>query len=157
MQHGDDLFNGDGVVAFAPAVVVGDHGDGGVADFGFAGELGFLQVGHADDVGAPTAIEIRLGLGGELRALHADVGAAELADDADCLAGIGRGFGDGGADRIAKSDVADDAVAEECGDAMEGAVDELIGNDEVGGLVLFLERADGGDGEMRSTPSFLKA
>ncbi len=30
---------------------------------------------------------------------------------------------------------------------MEGAVDELVGNDEVGGLVLFLERADGGDGE----------
>ena len=30
---------------------------------------------------------------------------------------------------------------------MEGAVDELVGNDEVGGLVLFLERTDGGDGE----------
>ena len=30
---------------------------------------------------------------------------------------------------------------------MEGAVDELVGHDEVGGLVLFLERADGGDGE----------
>ena len=32
-------------------------------------------------------------------------------------------------------------------DAVEGAVDELVGHDEVGGLVLFLERADGGDGE----------
>ena len=30
---------------------------------------------------------------------------------------------------------------------MKGAVDELIGNDEVGGLVFFLERADGGDGD----------
>ena len=43
--------------------------------------------------------------------------------------------------------MAHDAVAEEGGDAVEGAVDELVGNDEVGGLVLFLERADGGDGE----------
>ena len=43
--------------------------------------------------------------------------------------------------------MADDAFAEESGDAMKGAVDELIGHDEVGGLVLFLERADGGDGE----------
>ena len=30
---------------------------------------------------------------------------------------------------------------------MKGAVDELVGNHEVGGLVLFLQRADGGDGE----------
>ena len=28
---------------------------------------------------------------------------------------------------------------------MKGAVDELVGHDKVGGLVLFLERADGGD------------
>ena len=32
-------------------------------------------------------------------------------------------------------------------DAMKGAVDELVGHNEVGGLVLFLERADGGDGD----------
>ena len=37
VEDGDDLLDGDGVVAFAPAVVVGDHGDGGVADLGFAG------------------------------------------------------------------------------------------------------------------------
>ena len=90
---------------------------------------------------------MRLGAGGELRAFHADVGSAQLADDADGRAGLGGGFGDRGADRIAEGDVADDALAEEGGDAMEGAVDELVGDDEVGGLVLFFERADGGDGE----------
>ncbi len=156
VQHGDDLFDGDGVVAFAPAIVVGHHGDGGVTDFGFAGELGFLQVGHADHVGAPAAIEVRLGLGGELRAFHADVGAAEFADDADRAAGMRRGFGDSGADRIAEGHVAHDAVAEERGDAMEGAIDELVGNDEVGGLVLFLERADGGDGKDALDAEFLE-
>ncbi len=71
----------------------------------------------------------------------------ELADHADRGAGIRRGFGHSRADRIAEGHVAHDAVAEEGGDAVEGAVDELVGNDEVGGLVLFLERADGGDGE----------
>ncbi len=30
---------------------------------------------------------------------------------------------------------------------MEGTIDELVGDDEVGGLVLFLERADGRNGE----------
>jgi hypothetical protein len=43
--------------------------------------------------------------------------------------------------------VAHNAFAEEGGDAMKGAVDELVGNHKVGGLVLFLQRADGRDGE----------
>ena len=71
-------------------------------------------------------------------------------------AGIGSGFGDGGADRIAEGDVADDAVAEKSGDAMKGAIDELVGHDEVGGLVLFLERADGGDGDDALDAEFLE-
>ena len=76
VQHRDDLVDGDIVVPFVPAVVVGDHRQGGVADLGLAGELGLLQVGHADHVGAPASVEVRLGAGRELRAFHADVGAA---------------------------------------------------------------------------------
>ena len=52
--------------------------------------------------------------------------------------------------------MADDAVAEEGRDAVEGAIDELVGNDEVSGLVLFLERADGGDGEDALDAEFLE-
>jgi len=90
---------------------------------------------------------VGLGLGGELRAFHADVGAAELADHANGGAGFGGCGGDGGADRIAKGNVADDALTEECCDTIEGAIDELVGDNEVGGFVLFLEGADGGDGK----------
>ena len=134
-------------MAFAPAIVVGDHGHGGVADFSFAGQLGLLQIGHADDVGAPAAIKVGLGLGGELRTFHAHVGSAELANNADRRTGVVGGFRDSGAHRIAKGYVAHNAFAEERGDAMKGAVDELVGHDKVGWLVLFLERADGGDGQ----------
>ena len=70
-----------------------------------------------------------------------------FAVDAFGFAGGKDGVRHGRTDGIAESDVADDAVAEESGDAKEGAVDELIGNDEVAGLVLFFQRADGGDGE----------
>ena len=147
VHDGDDLVDGDVVVAFAPAVIVGDHGEGCVGDFGFAGEFGFPEVGHADDVGAPGAVEVGFGAGGELGAFHADVGAAEFGGDADFGAGLREGLGDEGADRVAEGDVADDPVAEEGGDPGEGAVDELVGDDEVGGFVLFLEGADGGDGE----------
>ena len=60
---------------------------------------------------------------------------------------FGEGFDDEGADGVAEGDVADDAVAEEGRVSGEGAVDELVGDDEVGGLVLFLQATDGGDGE----------
>ncbi len=62
-EVGDDVGDGDGVVGGMPAIVIGDHGDGDVTDFGFAGELGLLQVGHADDVHAPASIEIGFGFG----------------------------------------------------------------------------------------------
>ena len=79
-----------------------------------------------------------------------------MPDDPDGAAGLGGGVGDRGADWIAESDVADDSIAKEGGDAMEGAVDELIGDDEVGGLVLFFERADGGDGKDALDAEFLE-
>ena len=147
VHDGDDLVDGDVVMAFVPAVVVGDHGEGGVGDFGLAGELGFLKVGHADDVGAPAAVEVGLGAGGELRAFHADVGTAAFAGDADFFARLDEGGYYQRADGVTKCDVADDAVSEEGGLAGEGAVDELVGDDEVGGFVLFFQAADGGDGE----------
>src|SRR6185437_346815 len=73
--------------------------------------------------------------------------AARFAHHADLCAGSGGRLGHGGADRIAKSHVADDAVAEESGNAVMGAVDELVWYHEIGGLVLFLERAHGGNGK----------
>ena len=78
-QVRDDLVRGHRVVLGVPAVVVGDHGQRRVADLGLAGQLGLLQVRHADDVHAPGAVQLRLGAGGELRALDADVGAAHVA------------------------------------------------------------------------------
>src|SRR6185312_3345473 len=116
VEDGDDLLNRHVVVTFAPAVVVGDHGDGGVADFRFAGELGFLKVGHADNVGSPASVEVGLGACGELRAFHADVGSAGLADDAFAGAAVRDGLGDGSADGVAECDVSDEAFAEKRGD-----------------------------------------
>ncbi len=80
VEHGDDLLHRNLVVSWMPAVVIGDHGDGGVANLRLARQLGLLQVGHADHVHAPAAVEIALGLGGELRTFHANVGSAQLAD-----------------------------------------------------------------------------
>src|SRR5450432_773636 len=142
VQDGYDLVHRYGVVGRVPAVVVGDHGYRDVADLGLACELGFLQVGHADYIGAPATVEIGFGFGGELRALHADVGSASLADYSDFLAGGFDDLGHFAADWVAETYVGDDASAEEGGDALGGAVEELVGHDEVGGFVFFLQRTD---------------
>ena len=74
----DHHLNGHRVVIGVPAVVVGDHRQGAVGDFGFAGQAGFGVVGHADHIAAPAAVELRFRLGGEGRALHAEVGATAV-------------------------------------------------------------------------------
>ena len=71
-----------------PTVVVGDHGDGRVANLGFAGELGFRHVGHADHVASPAAIEERLRARGKLRAFHDKVGPARRMVDVLGLSGL---------------------------------------------------------------------
>ena len=64
-----------------------------------------------------------------------------------CCAGVGEGFRGDLADGVAEADVGYDAVGEEAALPRKGAVDELIGNDEVGGLVLFLQRPHSGSGQ----------
>ena len=145
-QHGDNLVDGHRVVMRMPAVVIGDHGDGDVADLRFAREFGFLQVGHADHVHAPTAIDIRLGFGGKLRAFHANISAAALAVRRPAfLQAAANACGQLCADRIAESDVRHDAIAEKSVDPMAGAIEELIGNHKIERLVFFLQRSDGGN------------
>ena len=53
--------------------------------------------------------------------------------------------GELGADGVGEADVGDEALAEEGRDAAAGAVEELIGEDEVLRAVLFFERTDGAE------------
>ena len=79
--------------------------------------------------------------------LHVEVGTAALCGDASFLAGDFDGLRKLGADWVGEGDVGNDAVAEEGVDAMASSIEELVGDYEVEWLVLFLERADRGDGD----------
>ena len=129
-----------------PAVVVGDHGHGGVGDLGFAGALGFAQVGHANDIVAIAVVGQRFGAGAEGGALHVHIGAAIV--DAGFL-GLGRleqQLSQLITNGVSKSDVGHDATAEEgMLDRALGAVDELIHQHDVARLELGLQRAHGAD------------
>src|SRR5262245_34613840 len=61
-QVGDDQIDRHGIVVGMPAVVVRDQGERRVAELGFARELRFLQVGHADDVQPPRPIQLGFGM-----------------------------------------------------------------------------------------------
>jgi len=89
---------------------------------------------------------VGLGLGGELRAFHADVGATELADYADlaqALAAVAATVAQTGSPKATWPTMPSRRMLRHD----EGAIDELVGDNEVGGFVLFLEGADGGDGK----------
>ena len=146
MEVGDDHIQGHVGLVDLPAVVVGDHGHRGVGDLGFAGALGFAQVGHANDIVAVTVVGQRFGAGAEGRALHVHIGAAIV--DAGLL-GLGcleQQLAQLIANGISKGDVGHDATAEEgmLGRAL-GAVDELIHEHDVARLELGLQRAHGAD------------
>ena len=108
-QHGDDLVHGNVIVLLVPAVVIGDHGDGDVAQLSFTSQAGFGQVGHADHVHAPTAIQIGLSFGRELRPFHVQIGAALLHVDAGTTASLGEHLGLFLADGMPKANVHDQA------------------------------------------------
>ncbi len=128
---------------FVPAIVVGDHGDRHVTDLGFARELGLLQIGHADHVHAPTAIDVGFGLGGKRRALHAEVSTALGHVNASLDARFPHDLGKLRADRIGEADVRHQSFAEKSGDAAARAVEKLVRNYEFERRVFFLEGADG--------------
>src|SRR5208282_4933727 len=116
-----------GVVALVPAVVIGHHGHGRVANLRLTRQLGLLQVRHADHVRAPASVEIRLGARRELRTFHAYIGPAWFANQAFHLAGGTNGPRHNRAHRISKRHMAYNAISKKGRDAMERTINELIG------------------------------
>ena len=146
-QVGDDEIDGHRVVTWMPTVVVGHERESGVADLRFSGELGFLQVRHADDVHAPLPIESRLGERGELRTFHVHVGPSAVHGGANGLRAVTRDLCEVAADRMREPDVRNQAAAEERADAAIGPIEELIGHEDIEGTVLFLQAANGTCGQ----------
>lgn len=135
----------------SPAIVVCGHADHLVGNFGLTRQLCLGQRRHVDDGSAPRAVEVRLGACGELRALHADEQTRVVQTDALALERVPAATHDLGQTRVegvAEADVAHHAALEEGerSDAL-GAVDDLIGHEEVAWVHLLLQRADGGEGD----------
>src|SRR5208283_5491987 len=141
--YGDDLAHADVVVLLMPAVVIGDHCYRDVAQLRLSREAGFRQVGHANHIHAPIAIQIRLGFGRELRSFHVKVRAALLHVYARAPASLRQYSSLFFANGMPESNVYDQSVAKECVYAMTRAIDKLVGDDKIQRMMFLFQRTDG--------------
>src|SRR5260370_23695475 len=98
---------------------------------------------------------MRFGQGGKLRSFHADVRAAAM--DAH-LCSVARGSENSRklrANRLVETHVRDYPIAKKCGHAVARAVEELIGNQKIEGLYIFLQGADRTDRNNSLDPELL--
>src|SRR5688572_4671924 len=105
--------NGDGIVVRVPAVVIGNKRYRRVTDLGLARQLGLLEIGHADQIHAPAAVNVGLGLRRKLGALHTDVGTAALYPNVRLSRAFLNDVGEQSAQRFGEAYVCDDPFAEE--------------------------------------------
>ena len=142
VEIGDDLGQRHGAVLRMPAIVIGDHGHGGVAKLRFARQLRFGDVGHADDFEAQLAVHVRFGQRRKLRPFDADVSPAAMRLHAGRVAGRAQHARELRAGGLVEAHVGHDAAAEKRGHAPVGAVEKLVWDHEVQRGQIFAQRAD---------------
>ena len=135
-DHSRDI---DGVVLGVPAVEIRHHGNGGIGDLRFARELGFGHVGHADHIVASRAIGLRFGIGRELRAFDADIGAAFHRGHILVLRGLNQPCLQQRPDRMRHGHMRHAARREEGAFAPVRAVNELVGEHQKARIKLRFE------------------
>src|SRR5665213_1621545 len=142
VQIGDDLRHGPGAVFRVPAIVIRDHGDGGIAQLSLPSELRFGNIRHADDLETELPVHVGLGERRKLGALHAHVRASAMRLHADGVACFSQHPTQLRADGPGKSHMSDNPVAEKGRSAPARAVVKLIGNQKIQRSQVLLQGAD---------------
>jgi hypothetical protein len=129
-----------------PAIVVGDHCQGGEGDLGFTREFGLGKIGHADDVETELAVSLTFRASRKGRSVHASIDAA-IVNTGTCLQSFFvQQSAQACGNRIAKGNVRHDSAAEKgVRNALAGSIKELVRQHNVTRVILLLQRAHGGD------------
>ena len=122
-----------------PTIIVGNHGNSDVADFGLSSQFGFLQIGHPDQIHPPTPVKFRLSTGGEGGSFDTNVRSTALDRKSDPSGCDFHLLGQLRTDRISKADVDNDALPKESRNALACAVHKLVGEDKIHGLMFQLQ------------------
>ena len=129
-----------------PAIVIRDHRHRGVANLRFARELGLGQIRHSNHFKTQLAIHMGFGQRGKLRPFHANVRAAPVDAHFGKIARGAENSGNLRADRLVKAHMRNHAIAKKCGDPVTRAIVELVRNQKIERLQIFLQGADGAHG-----------
>ena len=125
-----------------PAIEVRHHGHGRIAKLRLARELRLGHIGHADDAAAPRPVEERLRPRRKLRPLHDEVRSATEIRDVLNLRRRLQAIGKPGAYGIGQRHMRHATRTEKALLPCEGAVDELIDDDEGAGRQVLAQRAN---------------
>lgn len=144
----DHGVGGDRLLFDLPAIVVGDHREGGERNLGFSGQLCLGKIGHSDEVETKFPIGFGFGPGRESRAIHIHIRPPVVDVFPEVSGGreeeLTQGLGDG----IAECDVRHDPSAEE---GMMGplarSIEELVEENDVARTVLLLQGTHCSDGD----------
>src|SRR6516165_8859866 len=128
-----------------PAIVIGDHCDGRVADLGLAGELGLGHIGHSDHVAFPRAVKLAFRKARELRAFHDEISTAALERYTGLCSRRNQYVADPTADRMGHRHMRDTPLSKKTLLPRKGAVDELIDDDKIAGLKILTQAANSGE------------
>ncbi len=135
-MHTDILF---GIV---PHVVVGDHRQHCVAKPCLSSQSSFRHCGHADDGGAPGAVEARFRSRRELRSLDTDVCAVTTRRTASKLGRFADGGSQSSTERLGQTYVCHDAHVEKRAFTVDGSIDDLIWCDKRSRWKVFAQASD---------------
>src|SRR6266478_4424295 len=141
IQRRDDLRRGHRLVLRVPAVVIRNHGDGGITKLRLARQLRFRNIGHPDHFKPQLPVQMRLGERGKLRPFDADVSAARMRFYATLCASTGKHRRHLRARRLVECHVSDQPAAEKRRHAAPRAVHKLVGHQKFSRPQILLQRA----------------
>ena len=130
------------VMVGVPAIEIGHHRHGRVANLRLTGQLGLGHVGHPDHAASPGTVQFAFRLGGELRPFHHHVGAATRHRQAQFARRLLHRIANARTDRMRHRDMRDNPIAEEAFLPRKAAVDKLIHNHEMPRRQFRLQAAD---------------
>eukprot|EP01137_Pigoraptor_chileana_P011579 Opistho-2@62680 len=153
-EHGGD---GNGLVGFPPAVIVGCHGNCSIAEARLLCKHNLRNSGHVDDIATPRAKHVALGSAAEARALDCYHGTPLVVWQTKALADINNDATRVRAKGIAHRNVAN-TLGTCAGAVIKGAValcspvNELVKNDKLSRRYFLSQRsACRGDNEVRAS------
>ena len=125
-----------------PAVIIGNQGQSDITDFRFSGQFRFLQIGHPDDVHAPTTIDFRFCNRGKCRTFHTQIGPPQFHRNACFRSSFDNLLRKMRADRVGKTDMNHQALSKKGRNSSPSPIKKLVWEDDIKWFMFLFQGSD---------------